>query len=467
MKIPVKAMIMLLICCICFSTSFAATSGETAISENDFISELVQIGKNEAVIPVGTDELLTREKAAELITTYLGYEAIAREQSNTYRDVTSSQGAINLVSSLGIMSGTGDRVFAPDNLVTESQARVIIGRIQNKLAQPVGYRHAFYAINSGSQKEWIADYDAVSFGWAQLQSDSSGEYTVSTSSLTGDFKVPSGFEEPLDLARANGTEAFLMIYFQNKGDLAKNFLSSSEQKKKVINQIVNLSQGVTKDGIVKDFDGITIDFENFTASELKAPYSLFLQELSTALKAAHKKLNVAVQPTTYFKGYDYSAIGEAVDHIILMAHDYGAKSLSQTEKDAGVVTTPLTPIDDVYLTLAEASQSVADKSKIVLQFSFDSIQWKSQNQKVLNGTAYTPSYDKIEARLALPGTSKHFDSYYQSTYASYEENDISNIIWYEDQESIQAKIDLAKLLGITGTSYWRLGMIPEEFKLNQ
>lgn len=32
-------------------------------------------------------------------------------------------------------------------------------------------------------------------------------------------------------------------------------------------------------------------------------------------------------------------------------------------------------------------------------------------------------------------------------------------MWYENQRSIEAKITLAKLLGITNTSYWRLGII--------
>ncbi|WP_157047580.1 hypothetical protein [Cellulosilyticum ruminicola] len=45
----------------------------------------------------------------------------------------------------------------------------------------------------------------------------------------------------------------------------------------------------------------------------------------------------------------------------------------------------------------------------------------------------------------------------QDTYATYVANYISNVIWYEDERSVTAKVDLAKLLGISDISYWRLG----------
>lgn len=196
---------------------------------------------------------------------------------------------------------------------------------------------------------------------------------------------------------------------------------------------------------------------------MRVLYNTFLKELKLALQKEGKKLNVAVQPTLYFKGYDYKGIGEVSDHVILMAHDYGATTLTEAEMKAGITTTPLTPINSVYEVLCEASMNIPNKNKIVLQFSFGSLQWQSQNNQVIHNRAYTPSYDKIEARLSLGRAAKYFDDYLQSTYATYEENGVQNIIWYEDINSVRSKIDLAKLMGITSVSYWRLGTIPQGF----
>lgn len=186
----------------------------------------------------------------------------------------------------------------------------------------------------------------------------------------------------------------------------------------------------------------------------------FLKELKAALAAQGKRLNVAVQPTTNFKGYDYKGIGEVADHVILMAHDYGAKTLTANDQAAGTTNTPITPIKAVYGTLEEAVNAISNKDKIALQISYASVQWQVKNNKVTNSSAFTPSYAQIQSRLNTVGTTIHFDETTQDTYATYEADGMKNVIWYEDQRSTQAKIDLAKLLGITSVSYWRLGNMP-------
>ena len=47
-------------------------------------------------------------------------------------------------------------------------------------------------------------------------------------------------------------------------------------------------------------------------------------------------------------------------------------------------------------------------------------------------------------------------------YASYTnaQDNTQNILWYEDERSIAAKAELARLMGIRGLSLWRLGTIP-------
>lgn len=462
----VKNILRVLILCMMLSIATGVYAQEvTNISTLEFTKLLKPLDtSNRLTINESSKALLTREKAAALIIKLMGYEGIAKDYKNStlYKDVTAYKGEIHIVSQLGIMSGTGTGLFTPTKPVTYEQAKIITQRIQNKLNKPATWNHAFYAISSSSQMELIPTYDAVSFGWAQVGYDAAKQ-SFGIQTTQGDFKVPTGFYKPLDLAKSNGVETYLMVFFEDKNGMAKQLLNNETQVDKLIKQIVDLSNGITKDGVTRAFDGVTIDFENFISSDLAMPYTKFLSKLKTQLKLHNKKLNVAVPPTIHFKGYDYKGIGEYADKVILMAHDYSTKSLTPFEQEIGRIITPLTPINEVYASFAAITNSatgIQDKSKIVLQISYGALQWQTKEGKVINSKAYTPTYDKIYARLKNSSTQSLYDETYQNPYAVYEENGIRNIIWYENNKSVKAKTDLAKLFGIQGISYWRLGMIP-------
>lgn len=462
----VKNILRVLILCMMLSIATGVYAQEvTNISTLEFTKLLKPLDtSNRLNINESSKALLTREKAAALIIKLMGYEGIAKDYKNStlYKDVTAYKGEIHIVSQLGIMSGTGTGLFTPTKPVTYEQAKIITQRIQNKLNKPATWNHAFYAISSSSQMELIPTYDAVSFGWAQVGYDVAKQ-SFGIQTTQGDFKVPTGFYKPLDLAKSNGVETYLMVFFEDKNGMAKQLLNNEPQVDKLIKQIVDLSNGITKDGVTRAFDGVTIDFENFISSDLAMPYTKFLSKLKTQLKLHNKKLNVAVPPTIHFKGYDYRGIGEYADKVILMAHDYSTKSLTPFEQEIGRIITPLTPINEVYASFAAITNSatgIQDKSKIVLQISYGALQWQTKEGKVINSKAYTPTYDKIYARLKNSSTQSLYDETYQNPYAVYEENGIRNIIWYENNKSVKAKTDLAKLFGIQGISYWRLGMIP-------
>ena len=461
MRRILHSMVLAFIFCVTITNSYGA---ESYITEADFANELNGVIQIEKAALQGSNNNLTREKAAQMIVTYLNDTSLAKkEEANShFLDVTASKGEIEFLSQIGIMNGISETQFAPNQYVTVQEAQNIMNKLNTKLQTQTAWKHGCYAISSSSQMDKISEFDAISFGWSEVKMQD-GSFGLSISG--GDFSVPNGFEEPLDRAISNGVKTYLMVYFDGRGGQAEALLNNQETKTTLINEMVQSVNSITKDGQTRGFDGITVDFEGFTSSALKAPYISFLNELKASLAIQNKGINVAVQPSLYYKGYDYKEIGEVADHVILMAHDYGATTLNSTEMASGMTTTPITPIDKVYLALKEAKMQIADTSKIALQFSFGSLQWQKQNQTVINPKAYTPSYDKIIARVQKPGTTVHFDKYTQSTYATYEENGISNVIWYEDTKSIGAKMELAKLLGINSFSYWRLGTIPNYIQI--
>lgn len=445
------------------TTSYGITTQNNVIPKESFISGIQELGIYDGELTQVQGDL-TREEAALYLVKALGLTGVAKDYAGEklFKDVTVYQGEINLVKSLGLMNGTGSETFGPKTGLSPLAAESVLSRLEGFIKADLAFKHAFYAINSSNQMALIKNYDAISFGWAEVIIDANKQFSVVTDGI-GDFKVPSGFEIALDEAKANSVEAYLMVYYEDQGGQISSLLNDSAKRAEMIQSLIELTKKVEKNGVERSFDGLTMDFEGLRGLDLRGAYVTFLKELKGALAAEGKSLIVAVQPTTYFKGYDYRGIGEAADRVILMAHDYGAKKLSANEQKQGTVMTPMTPIHEVYITLKEAAAAVTDKSKLVLQISFGSIQWQMKNQEVIHTYAYTPTYTQIETRLNTLGTRSYYDEVAQNPYAVYEADGVKNVIWYENTRSILAKENLAKILGITGISYWRLGTIPESY----
>jgi spore germination protein YaaH len=134
--------------------------------------------------------------------------------------------------------------------------------------------------------------------------------------------------------------------------------------------------------------------------------------------------------------------------------------------EAAYTVTPLAPLDEVYIALRAITDSktgIQDRSKILLQFSMDTVQWKLKEGKIINEVPFRPSYSAIQSRLLSDAISA-FSLKLQNPYLIFEDatDGTRNVIWYENASSIQAKINLAKAFKIGGLSVWRLGTIPDE-----
>jgi spore germination protein YaaH len=240
-------------------------------------------------------------------------------------------------------------------------------------------------------------------------------------------------------------------------------LSDAGQRTKAITQIITELQ---RDG---SYTGVTIDFEEMRGEALKSGLNLFLNELAGALKPLGYSLYVCVHPVTsdgiYYDAYDYKTIESLADKVILMAHDYAANTLTASEMSAGFTATPVSPITEVYTALqaiTDETTGVSDHSKIVLAISFDSRQWKTVDGKVINAQAYRPDPAAIAARMLDPTSVLNYSEKYQNPYITYHNSNdnTDNIAWYEDARSVGAKAALARMFGVTGLSFWRLGLIP-------
>lgn len=463
---------------------------ETAVSHGAVLKEMDNFSP---------DKPITRLEIAEAIVRALGYGGLAEQIKylpGEFEDVTAGSEYANILKDFGISNGVDGVRFLPESNAKKEEAAAMLIRMYQRLNSRVDELHAFYAIKSFNQADMIKDLDSVSFGWSRLEYNEDNKSLVVAVDKNGksDFYIPEGFLEPIKITRQSSLPIQLNLFASNdtkiknpSGDgqmgIIEYLLTNAETWSEVIDQIdrtLNNTE-VTNDFI--SFDGIVVDFENIRGERLKQLYTEFLSKLSEALEKSNKKLYVAVHPQrgggqAYYNGYDYRTIGKIADRVILMAHDYNAVSLTEAEMAAGYNDTPLTPLNEVYYALkaiTDKDTGVADLSKVWLQLSFDTVQWKISEGKVINQNAYRPSYVQLGERMSKyePGSNmslKYSERIKNPWLTYYNSSDgTDNIIWYEDTRSINAKIQLAKLFGINGISLWRLGNIPdfEDTEINE
>jgi spore germination protein YaaH len=440
------------------------------------------------VIPKNSDkfrpeEPITREEMAIMIVHTLGYDELAKELTylgNPFNDVENNTGYITIARDFGIVNGVGNNLFKPYNTATREEAAAMMIRMYDKVNQSLNELNAFYAIQSISQADMIPCLDSVGFGWSRLEYDEKNQQVVLNISRenNNNFAIPTGFSEPFNIAHQNKVCTQLMVFADNETKvnvnektipLLEHILVKPEIRSQAITSIVGQVNTTTRDDITVSFDGVVIDFEGMKGELLKESLNTFLIELNQELNKTNKKLYVAVHPKRkpeqiYYDGYDYRTIGEIADRVILMAHDYYAKKLTEEEMNNGYTFTPLSPMDEVYYALkaiTDKDTGVQNLEKIMLQISFDSVQWKLKDGKIINQYPYNPSYDAIYKRL-LTDVTMNYDNISQNPYVTFydSKDETNNVLWYEDSRSLEAKINLAKMFGIRGISLWRLGNIP-------
>ena len=214
-----------------------------------------------------------------------------------------------------------------------------------------------------------------------------------------------------------------------------------------------------------DYAGLTIDFEGLKGDTIKQNYVTFLKELDAALPQG-KTLYVCVQPDTWYDGWDYRGIGEVADKVILMAHDYQWPSVPESYVGTTNTYSPVTPFNSVYEALRDLTDpdtGVADRSKLALAISFGTAGFRvDENGVLLETTIYHPAMSTLAARLNQSDTVVTYDAASRNPYALYTTEDGSRYkIWYENEQSVTDKIQLARMFGITGVSLWRVGNIPD------
>ncbi len=221
--------------------------------------------------------------------------------------------------------------------------------------------------------------------------------------------------------------------------------------------IGNLTQEVKAHG----YAGVDIDFE-FVPNSQQQDFSVdrdrltvFIKKMYTAMSNMHKETQMAVLPHVGVPSgmsgvYDYSALAPFLTKVTIMCYDHS---------QAGSPPGPVAPFSWVEQNITTAIKQGFKPEQISLGVANYGYDWPAGQA----GGFSRPSKD-IMRQTAIRGLQVKWSDQYQEPYYTYTDREgATREVWFENENTLQSKMDLVKKYQLSGISIWRLGFEDQQF----
>ena len=201
----------------------------------------------------------------------------------------------------------------------------------------------------------------------------------------------------------------------------------------------------------KGYLGLDIDFEYIFADEAQL-YVDFVRRATEVMNENGFFTIVALapkisddQPGDLYQGHDYRGLGEAANLVLLMTYEWGYTY------GPPMAVAPINKVREV-LTYAVERISPAKILMGIPNYGYDF------TLPFVRGESKAASLGTNDAVMLAMETGNiiEYDYISQSPYFRYTRDSILHEVWFEDAESIAAKLALANEFGLFGVSYWNI-----------
>lgn len=281
-----------------------------------------------------------------------------------------------------------------------------------------------------------------------------------------DTVSPSYFNLQTDGSlKLNYPSEYFISAMHEKGIRVVPFLSNHWDRNAGIHALENeetLSTQIADYVEMYDLDGINVDIENVTQQQ-RDQYTQLVRLLREKIPS-HKEVSVAVAAnpndwqTGWHGSYDYTSLAKYADHLFIMAYDEHYEG-----SDAG----PVASIDFVERSIKYALNKT-EANKIVVGIPFYGRVWSLDNHQIVGKGI---SIHTIQEILKNCESTVTYDQKSQSVKAEFKITESNGkytaggtvlqpgnyVVWYESDQSYQAKLGLVKKYNLKGVGSWALG----------
>lgn len=240
-------------------------------------------------------------------------------------------------------------------------------------------------------------------------------------------------QQVYDTAKGLGLKMFPLI--TNKTGATDAVLGDPAIRTKVTDNIVKIVKE-------RNYDGINIDFELLPPKQ-RDNLTAFMAELYPKMKAINKTVIISVFPQVDVSedvsgAYNYPELAKNSDFLQIMLYDrHWATS------EAGAIA----PIDWYEKNLKYSIENAGGANKIIAGVGAYGYDW------VKGKDAETITYVDAIARADQKGVKIEYDEASQAPHFKYDDHEI----WFENDKSTSAKLDIVAKYNPVGIAVWRLG----------
>lgn len=235
-----------------------------------------------------------------------------------------------------------------------------------------------------------------------------------------------------------GTDVWALVSdFDTNVDFAALY-SSKKARTNMVNTLIN-------DAAKYGFDGINLDFENIKSAYAK-DYLQFVRELSIACERKGLVLSTDnYKPEAYNRCYNLKEQSRFVDYVIVMAYD---------EHYAGTDAGSVASLPFVKEAVEDTVQLVG-KEHVIAGIPFYTRIWTTTDG---NTTSRAVGMQAAVDQLNSDGQVALWNDDCGQYVASYTVGNSTRQIWFEEEKSIEAKMQIIQENNVAGVAGWKLGL---------
>lgn len=260
-------------------------------------------------------------------------------------------------------------------------------------------------------------------------------YSVTDSSGNMSCYASAGLVNKMHL---RGTDVWALVSdFDTNVDFAALY-SSKKARTNMVNTLIN-------DAEKYGFDGINLDFENIKSAYAK-DYLQFVRELSIACERKGLVLSTDnYKPEAYNRCYNLKEQSRFVDYVIVMAYD---------EHYAGTDAGSVASLPFVKEAVEDTVQLVG-KEHVIAGIPFYTRIWTTTDG---NTTSRAVGMQAAVDQLNSDGQVALWNDDCGQYVASYTVGNSTRQIWFEEEKSIEAKMQVIQENDVAGVAGWKLGL---------
>ena len=211
----------------------------------------------------------------------------------------------------------------------------------------------------------------MALGWYSI--DKQGN--LLEQSRTG-WQRPDGWERVLKSAEQYNLASEMVVHVTDGDGTLTSLLDDSAAMNRLVQAIGEEAQQYS--GVNLDFEGLGFQDSGENLRQVQLKFTNFVDLLNQELKTNRSGLTLTLHaPNSAYPGYDYQALGQIADRIIIMAYDYGSKPepVNQVEQAVQMACSSV-PAHKLLLGISapsETAESIATKVGIAKRYNLGGV----------------------------------------------------------------------------------------------